>query len=428
MTSDRAPGWLRDGWPHIWLPYTQMQTADLPQAAVSTEGTRIRLAGGRTLIDGMASWWTACHGYNHPHVIAAMTEQLQRMPHVMFGGLAHEPAFVLARRLAGLAPGNLNRVFFSDSGSVAVEVALKMALQYHYNRGESRRTKFIAFHHGYHGDTTGAMAITDPAEGMHRLFRDLLPQHLFIDIPRDPDGVEKLRALLSDEADTIAGIIVEPLVQGAGGMKFHDADVLRDIAGYARHFGALLIADEIFTGFGRTGSMFACDQARVVPDIMCVGKALTGGTIGLAATLATDEVYEAFLGAAETKALMHGPTYMANPLACAAANASLDLFEREDRLGQAKMLERLLADGLAPCRDLPGVEEVRAKGAIGVVEFRRKPDAPELRRQFLEEGVWIRPFGNIVYLTPALTATAEDVATLTGVIIKVLSARTAQPA
>ncbi len=427
MTADRAPGWLRDGWPHIWLPYTQMQTAELPPAAVATEGTRIHLAEGRTLIDGMASWWTACHGYNHPHIIAAMTEQLQRMPHVMFGGLAHEPAFVLARRLADMGPGNLNRVFFSDSGSVAVEVALKMALQYHYNRGESRRTKFVAFRNGYHGDTTGAMAVTDPDEGMHRLFRDLLPQHLFADIPRDADGVEKFRALLAEEAETIAGVIVEPLVQGAGGMKFHDADVLSEIAGYTRHFGALLIADEIFTGFGRTGSMFACDFARVVPDIMCLGKGLTGGAIGFAATLASDDVFEAFLGASDAKALMQGPTYMANPLACAAANASLDLFEREDRLGQARALEFLLRDGLAPCRDLPGVEDVRAKGAIGVVELRRKPDVLELRRQFLEEGVWIRPFGNIVYLTPALTATAEDIAALTGAIVKVLSARTAQP-
>jgi adenosylmethionine-8-amino-7-oxononanoate aminotransferase len=419
--SEQSPGWLMDGWPHIWLPYTQMQTADLPPAAVSTSGTRIALADGRTLIDGMASWWTAAHGYNHPHILAAMSEQLQRMPHVMFGGLANEPAFTLAKRLAALTPGNLNRVFFADSGSVAVEVALKMAFHYHYNLGDSRRMKFVAFRGGYHGDTTGAMAVTDPDEGMHRLFRELLPQHLFADLPTTPDGLERFKELLAEESHAIAGVIVEPLVQGAGGMKFHDPDLLQDIAGYARHHGALLIADEIFTGFGRTGSMFACDQARVVPDIMCVGKALTGGTMSLAATIATDAVYGAFLGESDARALMHGPTYMANPLACAAANASLDLFEREDRLGQAKALEAMLAAGLAPCRDLPGVEDVRTKGAIGVVEFRRKPDVIALRRKFIDEGVWIRPFGNIVYLTPALVATHDDISALTGAIHKVLS-------
>jgi len=434
MTSDTAPGkeaageparepdWLTDGWPHIWLPYTQMQTADLPPAAVSTEGTRITLADGRTLIDGMASWWTAAHGYNHPHILASMNAQLQRMPHVMFGGLANEPAFTLARHLAALAPGNLNRVFFSDSGSVAVEVALKMALQYHYNLGDSRRTKFVAFRNAYHGDTTGAMAVTDPDEGMHRLFRELLPQHLFTDLPTTPDGVEKFHEFLSGEAETIAGVIVEPLVQGAGGMKFHDPDVLSDIAGYTRHHGALLIADEIFTGFGRTGSMFACDQARVVPDIMCIGKALTGGTMSLAATLATDGVFEAFLGTSDTRALMHGPTYMANPLACAAANASLDLFEREDRIAQAQALEGWLAEGLEPCREMNGVLDVRVRGAIGVVQFRRKPDIAALRRAFLAEDVWIRPFGDIVYLTPALVTSRDDVAILTGAIRNVLSA------
>jgi adenosylmethionine-8-amino-7-oxononanoate aminotransferase len=424
MTS---PDWLARGWPHIWLPYTQMQTADLPPAAVATEGTRIHLADGRTLVDGMASWWTACHGYNHPHITEAMTAQLRTMPHVMFGGLAHEPAFTLAERLSAVAPGELPRVFFCDSGSVAVEVALKMALQYHFNRGDARRTKFLAFRHGYHGDTTGAMAVTDPDEGMHRLFRPLLPEHLFIDIPRDPDGVAALGELIARDGKEIAGVIAEPLVQGAGGMKFHAADALRAIADYARHCGALFIADEIFTGFGRTGTLFACEQARVVPDILCVGKALTGGTVSLAATLASTQVYDAFLGTDERRILMHGPTYMANPLACAAANASLDLFEREDRLAQASSLEGWLAEGLAPCADLPGVLEVRTKGGIGVVQLSRRPDLADLRRRFLAEGVWIRPFGDIVYLTPALTASREDIAILTRAIVSVLSARTASP-
>jgi adenosylmethionine-8-amino-7-oxononanoate aminotransferase len=419
------PDWLERGWPHIWLPYTQMQTAELPPAAVATEGTRIHLADGRTLIDGMASWWTACHGYNHPHIVEAMTAQLRRMPHVMFGGLAHEPAFNLAERLTKIAPGKLERVFFADSGSVAVEVALKMALQYHFNRGDGARSKFLAFRFGYHGDTVGAMAVTDPDEGMHRLFRPLLPEHFFADIPNDDDGVGKLASFIEDEGAQIAAIIVEPLVQGAGGMKFHDADALRAIAGYARHCGALFIADEIFTGFGRTGTMFACEQAGVAPDILCVGKGLTGGSISLAATLATRNVFEAFLGTDERRVLMHGPTYMANPLACAAANASLDLFEREDRMAQAKAIERWLADGLSPCRDARGVEEVRVKGAIGVVQMRRTPDVVALRKQFIEEGVWVRPFGDIVYLTPALTASQDDIAALTCAIAKVLSARTA---
>jgi adenosylmethionine---8-amino-7-oxononanoate aminotransferase len=269
------------------------------------------------------------------------------------------------------------------------------------------------------------MAVTDPDDGMHRLFRPLLPEQLFVDIPQGEDGVEKLAKFVEEEGSQIAAVIVEPLVQGAGGMKFHEPDVLRAIADYARHCGALLIADEIFTGFGRVGSMFACEQAGVTPDIMCIGKGLTGGTVSLAATLATRAVFEAFLGTDEHRVLMHGPTYMANPLACAAANASLDLFERENRLAQAQAMERLLADGLASCRDLPGVEEVRTKGAIGVVQMRRKPDVAVLRRGFMEEGVWIRPFGDIVYLTPALTASADDVATLTAAIVKVLSARTA---
>ena len=413
------PSWLDEGMAHIWLPYTQMQTTPPPLPVARTEGTRIHLADGRVLVDGMASWWTACHGYNHPHIRAAVNRQLESMPHVMFGGLTHEPALTLATRLAALLPGDLNRVFFSDSGSVAVEVALKMATQYWLNRGEHGRTKFMAFNGGYHGDTTGAMAVSDPTEGMHKLFAGLLPQHHIVDLPRDSTSIASFEQVLERHDKKLAGIIVEPLVQGAGGMVFHDAAVLQRLRGAADRHGLLLIFDEIFTGFGRTGAMFACGD--VVPDIMTLSKALTGGALPLAATVASEKVFAAFLSEAPDKALMHGPTFMANPLACAAANASLDLFAAEPRLVQAKALSAQLEFGLAPCRKLADVVDVRVKGAIGVVELRKINDLVALKRRFVEAGVWIRPFGNIVYLTPALNMTAEDVDVLADAIHTVLA-------
>jgi adenosylmethionine-8-amino-7-oxononanoate aminotransferase len=311
-----------------------MKTARPPLPVVGTHGSRITLADGRELIDGIASWWTACHGYNHPHIRTAVERQLAVMPHVMFGGLAHEPALTLARRLADLLPGDLERVFFSESGSVAVEVALKMAAQYWLNAGARGKTRFLAFTGGYHGDTTGAMAVCDPADGMHRLFRDLLPQHHIVDLPQDDATIAAFEHCLAAHAHELAGIIVEPLVQGAGGMRFHDAAVLRRLRDAADRHRLLLICDEIFTGFGRTGTMFACEAADVVPDIATLGKALTGGTLPLAATAARRHVFDAFWSDDPAHALMHGPTYMANPLACAAAIASLDLFETEPRLQQ----------------------------------------------------------------------------------------------
>jgi adenosylmethionine-8-amino-7-oxononanoate aminotransferase len=407
-----APDWYRAGLDHIWRPYAQMKTARPPLAAVATHGSRIVLADGRKLIDGTASWWTACHGYNHPHIRAAVERQLAVMPHVMFGGLAHEPALTLARRLAALLPGDLERVFFSDSGSVAVEVALKMAVQYWLNRGQPERSKFVAFAGGYHGDTTGAMAVCDPAEGMHRLFGGLLPQHHVVDLPQDEASIAAFDRLLARHAAEIAGIIVEPLVQGAGGMRFHDAAVLRRLRAAADRYGLLLICDEIFTGFGRTGAMFACEAAAVVPDIITLGKALTGGTLSLAATVARPHVFDAFWSDDPAAALMHGPTYMANPLACAAANASLDLFEREPRLEQVAAIAQALGDGLASCRRLPGVKDVRVKGAIGVVELDRIVDAESLRARFADEQVFIRPFGTIIYLTPAFTIAGDELSRL----------------
>lgn len=413
------PDWLTRGWPHIWLPYAQMKTAPFPLAVVGAEGARLKLAEGRTLIDGVASWWTVAHGYNHPHIRDVVKRQLETLPHVMLGGLAHEQAYTLARRLAGLLPGDLNRVFFSDSGSVAVEVALKMAIQFWINRGERGRTKIVSFKGGYHGDTFATMAICDPDEGMHSLFKGVLNEQIVVDLPRDEATSAAFDALLAREAKHVAAVIVEPLVQGAAGMKFHTPETLARIAASARRHGVLLILDEIFTGFARTGTMFAMEQAGVVPDIVCLGKALTGGSAPLAATVASERVFAGFLSDDPAAALMHGPTFMGNALACAAANASLDLFEREPRVAQAGRIERMLREGLEPARGLAHVRDVRVKGAIGVIEVQGF-DPRTLRQKLIDKGVWIRPFGNIVYTTPPLTISDAELATLTDAMVSVV--------
>ena len=405
---------------HIWLPYAQMKTGTPPLAVVRTEGSRIVLADGRELIDGIASWWTACHGYNQPAIRHAVAKQLKQMPHVMFGGLTHEPALTLARRLAALLPGDLTRVFFSDSGSVAVEVALKMAAQYWINQGQRERARFIAFKDAYHGDTIGAMAVSDPHAGMHSVYGGLMPQHIIADLPTDEASTVALEALIARHEGEIAGIIVEPLVQGAGGMKFHDASALKRLRAFADKNDLLLIFDEIFTGFGRTGTMFACAAAGVTPDIITLSKALTGGTLPLAATVATQNVFDAFWSDDPAKALMHGPSYMANALACAAANASLDLFESEPRLQQVAGISSALLRGLEPCRNLPGVKDVRVKGAIGVVELDAINNLEAIRARFVDEGVFVRPFGNIVYLTPAFTIASDELKTLTNAVVKIV--------
>jgi adenosylmethionine-8-amino-7-oxononanoate aminotransferase len=416
--------WYADGLDHIWLPYAQMKTVASPLAVTATRGSRIVLADGRELIDGIASWWTACHGYNHPHIRAAVERQLAQMPHVMFGGLVHEPALTLARRLIGLlGPGDLDRVFFSDSGSVAVEVALKMAVQYWGNQGRRNRTRFLAFSGGYHGDTTGAMAVSDPQGSMHAAFRGLLPEQITVDLPVDEASSAAFESTLERHADELAAIIVEPLVQGAGGMRFHDAQVLRTLRAAADRYELLLIFDEIFTGVGRTGALFAFQDAGAVPDIITLSKALTGGTLPLAATIARKKVFQAFWSDDPAQALMHGPTFMANPLACAAANASLDLFEREPRLDQVAKISRALTGGLEPCRKLAGVRGVRIKGAIGVVELDRIEDLNVLRQRFVAEGVFIRPFGTVVYLTPAFTIAEDELAKLTDAVRRVLTER-----
>src|SRR5580693_4390710 len=385
-----SPSWYAAGLDHVWLPYAQMKTMAPPLAVTATHGSRIVLADGRELIDGIASWWTACHGYNHPHIRAAVERQLAAMPHVMFGGLVHEPALTLARRLVGLlGPGDLDRVFFSDSGSVAVEVALKMAVQYWRNQGRRGRTRFLAFSGGYHGDTTGAMAVSDPQDSMHAAFSGLLPHQITADLPVDEQSQDTFEKMLAERSQEIAAIIVEPLVQGAGGMRFHEPQVLRTLRAAADRYKVLLIFDEIFTGFGRTGTQFAFQGTGVVPDIVTLGKALTGGTLPLAATVASKEVFEAFWSNDPAHALMHGPTFMGNALACAAANASLDLFEREPRLDQVAQISHAMRNGLEPCRSIHGVRDVRVLGAIGVVELERIENLNGLRQGFITEGVFI---------------------------------------
>jgi adenosylmethionine-8-amino-7-oxononanoate aminotransferase len=411
------PEWL--SLQNVWLPYTQMKTAELPVPVVSARGVRLRLADGRELIDGIASWWTACHGYGHPHILKCVRGQLETMPHVMFGGLAHEPAYRLAARLAAMLPGDLNHIFFSESGSVAVEVALKMAVQFWLNQGE-RRTNFVSFRGGYHGDTFATMAICDPAEGMHKLFRGVVAEQFVAELPDSAERIAALDRLLGEHSREIAALILEPLVQGAGGMKFHDASVLGELKRLCERHGLLLIFDEIFTGFGRTGSMFAWEQAGVVPDMICLGKALTGGTMPLAATVASDRVYEAFLSDDPDAALMHGPTYMAYPLGCAAANASMDLFESEPRLKQVAAVEAQLKAELDACRGARGVHDVRVKGAIGVVQMEASFDAAKLRAQFVEKGCWIKPFGDVMYLTPPLVIDPADLSELTRAIVDVV--------
>ncbi len=408
------------GAPHVWRPYCQMKTAPAPLAVARTQGASLFLEDGRELVDGIASWWTACHGYNHPHIRAAVQRQLELMPHVMFGGLAHEPAYRLAQRLAALLPGDLDHVFFAESGSVSVEIAMKMALQYWINRGVSGRTRFLSFKGGYHGDTLATMTICDPEEGMHSLFAGVMPSQIVTDLPLDPASEAALDTLLAEKAGEVAAVIVEPRVQGAGGMLFHSDDVLRALRRLCDKHGLLLVFDEIFVGFGRTGDLFACAGSGVTPDIVTLSKALTGGTLPLSAAVARTSVFQAFWSDDAGAALMHGPTYMANPLACAAANASLDLFETGAWKADVARIHAALAEGLEPCRAAPGVVDVRTLGAIGVVEFDHPVETGPLCMAFVEHGCWIRPMGKVVYLTPPYVTTDPELARLTGAIRTVL--------
>lgn len=417
-----TPDWLAQGAKHVWRPYCQMKTAPAPLPVVRTHGSRIVLEDGRELVDGIASWWTAVHGYNHPHIAAAVRAQLEAMPHVMFGGLAHEPAYRLAARLAAILPGELDHVFFAESGSVSVEIAMKMALQFHINRGEAGRTRFLSFRGGYHGDTLATMTVCDPEEGMHSLFSGVMPAQVIADLPLDDASEAALDALLAERGGEIAAMLTEPLVQGAGGMLFHDPEVLRRLRRLADKHGVLLIFDEIFTGFGRTGELFAMQAAGIEPDIVTLSKALTGGTLPLSAAVASRKVFEAFWSDDAGAALMHGPTYMGNALACAAANASLDLFEAGTWKADVARVSAALKKGLEPCRSAPGVVDVRVLGAIGVVEFASPVAVGALCQAFAARGAWIRPMGKVVYLTPAFTTPDADLDILLSAIREVIGA------
>lgn len=418
---NQVPDWQEQGADHLWVPYTQMKTTPLGLPVVSAEGVKIRLQDGRELIDGISSWWAVCHGYRHPHIEQKVIAQLQKLPHVMLGGFQHEPASTLATRLANIAPGNLNHVFFTDSGSVAIEVGMKMAMQYWLNQGVKGRHRFMHFRGGYHGDTLATMAVCDPEEGMHSLFSGALTPQILADLPHSDEDYERLDKLMAAHGHELAAVLIEPLVQGAGGMLFHDEEVLRRIAELCKKHDILLIADEIMTGLGRLGRMFACEFAGVTPDIITLSKSLTGGTMPLAATLADSRVFEAFLDDDPVKALMHGPTFMGNPLGCSAALASLDLFENEPRLAQVAAIEKQLAAQLAPIRDCQGVVDVRVRGAIGVVETENLGDTNWLKQRFVEEGVWIRPFGKIIYTMPPFVISPDELEHITNAMVKVVS-------
>ena len=417
MIGSDTPDWFEHGKAAVWPPYARFDADALPVVAAS--GVRLTLADGRELIDGIANWWSACHGHGHPHIRAAIRAQLDRFPHVMFAGLAHESAYRLAERLTRLVPGDFSRVFFTESGSVSVEVGMKIALQHAMITGRRFATRFLSFRGGYHGDTLATMPLCDPEEGMHAMYGGVFNPALLADLPEDEATAAALDRLLADSAREIAAVVVEPLVQGAGGMKMHGPETLRTIRRLCDRHGVLLIFDEIFTGFGRTGTMFAFEQAGVVPDILCLSKALSGGTLPLAATLARRPIAEAFESDHPAAVLMHGPTYMANALACAAANASLDLFESEPRLAQAARIADQLRAELEPCRALPGVVDVRVMGAIGVVQLDR--EASHLRHRFPPLGVWARPFRDIVYLTPPLVIGEADLSRLTAAVRHVVA-------
>lgn len=417
---------------HIWHPYTSVKTPSLIHEVVSANGVRLTLDDGREVIDGMSSWWSAIHGYNHPRLNQAAKDQIDQMSHVMFGGLTHEPAVELSRKLIAMTAEPLQYVFLADSGSISVEVAIKMAIQYWFAQGQPNKQRLLTLRNGYHGDTFGAMAVSDPENGMHSMFEHVLPKHLFAPAPtclNDDDwqqtDIAEFHQLLIDNQQQIAAVIVEPLVQGAGGMRFYCPEYLRQVRSLCDQYNVLLILDEIATGFGRTGSLFAYEQADICPDILCVGKALTGGYMTLAATLCNQKVVDG-IAADGSGVLMHGPTFMANPLACRVACESLDMLLESNWQGQVKAIEQQLTAELLPYQYEFIVKEVRVKGAIGVVELHQALDEQMswLPQFIVDQGVWIRPFRNLIYIMPPYIISPEDLSQLNaaiGTIIKRLS-------
>jgi adenosylmethionine-8-amino-7-oxononanoate aminotransferase len=412
---------------HIWHPYASMIDAPPVYPVVSAQGTRLKLADGRELIDGMASWWSVIHGYNHPRLNEAAKVQLADMSHVMFGGITHPPAAKLAKLLVDITPKSLTKVFFSDSGSVAVEVAIKMAMQYWYSIGKKQKHQLLTIKNGYHGDTFGAMATCDPVTGMHHMFQDVLPKHVFADSPRcrfDEDcrdeDIADFARLIEQHHQQLAAVILEPIVQGAGGMKFYSPAYLKRVRDLCDQFDVLLICDEIATGFGRTGKLFAVEHAGIEPDILCLGKSLTGGYLSMAATLCNDKISTGICEG-EAGVFMHGPTFMANPLACAIACASTELLLSQNWQQTVQNLEQQLRTGLEPAKEQSAVADVRVLGGIGVIELKEPVNMAGIQARLVERGIWIRPFGKLVYTIPPYIISDEDIATLTRAMIEVIS-------
>lgn len=431
---EKTSDWLDFDRRHLWHPYTSIRDPLPCYPVESADGVRLKLADGRELIDGMSSWWCAIHGYNHAALNKALLDQAQKVSHVMFGGIAHQPASELAKRLVDITPAPLQNVFLADSGSIAVEVAMKMALQYHLGQrshgvgqgvGRTTKVKMLTVRGGYHGDPFGCMSVCDPDNGMHHLFSGILPQQIFaprpeitIDQPWQDTDIAPLQAIIEQQVDSIAALILEPVVQGAGGMRFYHPEYLRQVRRLCDDYNILLIADEIATGFGRSGKMFACEHAGVVPDILCVGKALTGGMMTLAATLCSDAVADG-ISQGEASMLMHGPTFMANPLACAVACASLDLLATGQWQQQVAAIEQQLQQQLLPAREYSAVADVRVLGAIGVIEMKQPVDVAMIQASFVDRGLWVRPFGKLVYVMPPFVISDNDLAALAGAMVAV---------
>ncbi|EJG0619879.1 adenosylmethionine--8-amino-7-oxononanoate transaminase [Vibrio parahaemolyticus] len=406
---------------HIWHPYTSTLTPLTCYPVASANGVNIKLEDGTELVDGMSSWWSTIHGYNHPHLNQAAHQQIDQVSHVMFGGITHQPAISLCKKLLSLAPNNLEHVFLADSGSVAVEVSLKMALQYWHAKGE-RRPRFLTLRHGYHGDTFAAMSVTDPDNSMHSLYKGFLPEHIFAQSPTcgywdewKPEDLADFEDKIDSHHQELAAVILEPIVQGAGGMRIYHPEFLKGVRRLCDKYDLLLIADEIATGFGRTGKLFACEHADIQPDILCVGKALTGGYMTLSATLASKHVADTVCGG-DAGCFMHGPTFMGNPLACAVATASLELIEQGDWQQQTQQIEMLFFELLPKLEEYDLVKNTRWLGAIGVVETHRPVNMETIQALFVEHGVWIRPFGNLIYMMPPFISKPEDIEKLINAI------------